>query len=82
MLKYVKININVDMFKWKVKLGYLIKIYIDINKSIVFFIINCIVVYIVKFLGWFNNFFDLLFIIIIVNVNVNKLNVKIKKMNK
>lgn len=49
----------------------------DINISSSNFIISCIIMQILKLLGWFKILFDGLFVIIIINVKIN--NVKIIK---
>lgn len=46
-----------------------------INKNIIIFIDSCIEMQILKYLEWFNNFFEELVVKKIENVKVNKVNV-------
>lgn len=55
--------------------GYLKMRYGIINKNIIIFIDSCIEMQILKYLEWFNNFFEELVVKKIENVKVNKVNV-------
>lgn len=72
LLKYVIININVEILKWKVKNGYSDKRFIVIRIRMIIFKISCIIMWILKLLIFVIIWCWDLVVKIIFKVKVNK----------